>query len=71
MMGLFIHLSILLSELGVKQRRLEENSPARGDSKGIEGKHRRAGGKSRAQWLPVLIFPCLESPRIYDEIRTR
>lgn len=57
----------------VKQRRLE-NSPARGDSKRIGGgllwKQRRAWGKSKAQWLPVLFFVCLESPRIYDEIRT-
>lgn len=32
-----MYLSILHLELGVKQRRLGKNSPARGDCKGIEG----------------------------------
>lgn len=52
MMGLFIHLSILLSELGVKQRRLEENSPARGDSKGIEATEGRREVKSTVASCP-------------------
>lgn len=52
MMGLFIHLSILLSELGVKQRRLEENSPARGNSKGIETTEGRREVKSTVASCP-------------------